>query len=58
MDNRKNGKKEGPVEIYYENKQLKEVGYYVNNLKDGSFEYYSENGELKEKASFELGRRK
>jgi antitoxin component YwqK of YwqJK toxin-antitoxin module len=41
-----NGKLNGSFKSYYNNGQLKIVGYYVNGLKNGLFKEYDENGIL------------
>ena len=40
----KNGIKEGPYELYYENGQLKRKTSFKNDRYDGLFEEYYENG--------------
>ena len=54
---KKDGKQDGPFELYHENGQLKERGAYKDREQDGLFEFYNEYGQLKEKGTFNMGKR-
>jgi antitoxin component YwqK of YwqJK toxin-antitoxin module len=41
--------------LYYKEVQLKERGFYKNDVKIDIFEQYYENGQLKEKGNFKDG---
>jgi len=46
MDNYGYGKKEGAYKRYYENGQIKETRYYVNDIIEGENIIYYKNGQL------------
>lgn len=43
------------VTWFYDNGQVKETGYFVNNTKDGVWETYSENGTKTSEANYSNG---
>ena len=47
--------KDGLVDEYHQNGQLKESLIYKNDIKDGFFELYDENGDSKEKGIYKNG---
>lgn len=49
------GKKNGYYTMYYQGGQLKERGFYKDDVKVDMFEQYHENGQLKEKGNFKDG---
>ena len=44
--NIRNGKKSGKFTFYYDNGQIKKVGYYQNNFQQRRWKYYYESGQL------------
>ena len=52
----RNGKMDGPWEIYHENGQLYIKGKYKDGKADGLWEYYLENGQLMRKENYKNGK--
>ena len=52
---KKDGKQDGPFELYHENGQLEKKGTDKDGHLDGLYEFYHQNGQLKDKGTFNMG---
>jgi hypothetical protein len=51
----RDGRYDGPFELYFENRQLSVREVYREGLKDGPYEWYFESGQLYERGTYENG---